>query len=62
MLQIFEDVEKQKIELEKLLINAQTSEIIYRQKNEIKIANRLKILEKQLRIVVKSLEDSMILK
>ncbi|WP_019555368.1 hypothetical protein [Propionispira raffinosivorans] len=62
MLQIFEDVEKQKIELEKLLINAQTSEIIYRQKNEIKIANRLKILEKQLRIAVKSLEDSMILK
>ncbi|MFA6850117.1 MAG: hypothetical protein WCS30_07160 [Selenomonadaceae bacterium] len=62
MLQIFEDVEKQKVELEKLLINAQTSEIIYRQKNEIKIANRFKLIERQLRIAVKSLDDAMLLK
>jgi hypothetical protein len=62
MLQIFEDVEKKKIELEKLLVNVQTSEIIYRQKNEIKIANRFKLIERQMRVAVKSLEDAMMLK
>jgi len=62
MLKIFKDVEKQKSELEQLLIYAQTDEIMYRQKNEIEVANRLKILENNLRMAIKNIEDGLQLK
>jgi len=62
MLKIFKDVEKQKLELEQLLIYAQTDEIMYRQKNEIEVANRLKILENNLRMAIKNIEDGLQLK
>ena len=62
ILKLFADVEKQKNELEDILLHVRTDEIIYRQKNEIKIANRLKLLEKQLDIAIKSLNDAMELK
>lgn len=59
MLDIFKDVNKQSLELEKLLTKIQTNEIIYRQKNEINLANRFKLLEKQVRMSIKNLDDSM---
>ena len=62
MLKIFKDVEKQKLKLEELLIYAQTDEIMYRQKNEIEFANRLKILENNVRMAIKNLEDGLQIK
>jgi hypothetical protein len=59
MLDIFKDVNKQRLELEKLLTKIQMNEIIYRQKNEINLANRFKLLEKQVRMSKKNLDDSM---
>ncbi|MBB5336916.1 hypothetical protein HNR32_002071 [Pectinatus brassicae] len=48
--------------MENILIQVKTDQIIYRQRNEIKIANRLRLLENQLEIAVKSLQDAMRLK
>ncbi|MDQ0203338.1 hypothetical protein [Pectinatus haikarae] len=62
ILKLFSDVEKNKNELEEILLRVRTDEIIYRQKNEIEIANRLKLLENQLNIAVKNLNDAMTLK
>lgn len=62
MLKIFKDVEKQKLELEQLLIYAQTDEIMHRQRNEIDLANHLKILETNLRMAIKNIEDGLQLK
>lgn len=62
MLKIFKDVEKQKLELEQLVIYVQTDEIMHRQKNEIEFANRLKVLENSLRMAIKNIEDGLQLK
>ena len=56
MLEIFHEVQGKKKELEQLLILVQTNEIMYRQRNEIHIANQLKHLEQGLRRAVKALE------
>lgn len=48
MLQVFKEVEKKRTELEQLRIIIQATEITYRQKGEIPMAERLKILETNL--------------
>ncbi|WP_196593498.1 hypothetical protein [Pectinatus sottacetonis] len=62
ILKVFSNVEKQKNELEDILLHVKTDQIIYRQRNEIKIANRLKLLENQLQLAIKNLDDAMQLK
>jgi hypothetical protein len=39
-----------------------TDEIIYRQKNEINLANRLRLLEQQLNLAIKNLDDALKIK
>lgn len=53
---LFNEVEKKRIELEKLKITIQASEITYRQKGEIVLAERFKILENRLEEAVKLLK------
>jgi len=48
MLEVFKAVEKKRTELEQLRIIIQATEITYRQKGEIPMAERLKILETNL--------------
>lgn len=52
MYQVFEDVKRICAELEKIRINAQASEIIFRQRGEFETADRFKMLESR---VAKSL-------
>jgi hypothetical protein len=55
-LHLFKEVEKKRTELEKLRITIQASEIIYRQKGELPLAERFKKLESNLEKAIKLLK------
>jgi hypothetical protein len=55
MLKLFQEVVQKRAELENLLLRIRAEEIIYRQKNEIAVADQFKELEIKVAAAIQSL-------